>query len=508
MRLLGFDDITSDQALHNRPAAGRVAKGVNPKPRSLAATEANKSPQKELKVMTLRWTMGVAMILLGSVNALAQSEIAAAFDYQLACCEEPSCCCDEPSCCCDEPSCCCDDGCCDDACCGDSCCGDACCGDTCCSSCCCNNCPLGNCCLGDPWTLKGAVAPCCGIDFGGWTQFGYHSENTRLSQDRNDGLAFNDRPDDLNLHQQWFWFEKVAEAPCCGWDWGFRADIMYGTDASATQAFGNPAGTWDFANGWDRGGGYGWAMPQLYGEVAFGDWSIIAGHFYTLVGYEVVTAPDNFFYSHALTMFNSEPFTHSGVLATYSGLDNVEVYGGWTAGWDTGFDNNFQGNSFLGGFSTNLTDDIAFTYITTFGNFGNRSDDGAGNASDSYSHSLVFDVALTDNLNYVFQSDLVGIDSQAGAVTNNDQISINQYLFYTLNDCWAVGGRLEWWKTDGYSYNEFTVGLNYRPHANIVIRPEVRYDWTPSDAGAMNQSFASADAYEETTFGVDCIFTY
>ncbi|MEN0111329.1 MAG: outer membrane beta-barrel protein, partial [Planctomycetota bacterium] len=325
--------------------------------------------------MILRWTMGVALVAMGGATASAQSAIESAFDYQLTCCEAPACC-DEPSCGCDDGcgDACCEPSCCaDDACCGDAC-GDACCGD---SVCCGSSCSLmGGCCLGDAWTLQGEVDPCgcLPFDFGGWTQAGFHTDNVRLSRERNDGLAFNDRDDRLNLHQQWFWFEKAAEAPCCGWDWGFRADVMYGTDASATQAFGNdPDGSFDFNNGWDRGGGYGWAMPQLYGEIAFGDWSIIAGHFYTLIGYEVVTAPDNFFYSHALTMFNSEPFTHTGVLATYSGFENVEFYGGWTAGWDTGFDQFGDGSSFLGGFSTSLSDDVTLTYITTFGDFGARS---------------------------------------------------------------------------------------------------------------------------------------
>ncbi len=348
------------------------------------------------------------------------------------------------------------------------------------------------------------MCPCSDIDFGGWVSLGYHTNNTRLSVADNDALAFNDHPDRLNLHQAWLYAEKVAEAPCCGVDFGFRADLMYGTDAAKTQAFGNdPDGSFDFNNGWDRNGGYGWAMPQLYGEVAFGDWSVIAGHFYTLIGYEVVTAPDNFFYSHALTMFNSEPFTHTGVLATYGGIDDIEVYGGWTAGWDTGFDQTLDGSSFLGGFSTSLTDDISFTYITTIGNFGARS-----NGEDGYSHSVVIDVALSDDLNYVFQSDLVGIDDAGGTVTANDQVGINQYLFYTLNDCWAAGARLEWWKTDGLSYNEVTFGLNYKATANLIIRPEIRYDWTPSDAGAMNAGMGNADSYNETTFGVDAILTF
>ncbi|MEM9186925.1 MAG: outer membrane beta-barrel protein, partial [Planctomycetota bacterium] len=280
-------------------------------------------------------------------------------------------------------------------------------------------------------------------------------------------------------------------------------DVMYGTDAQKTQAFGNDDPRWDLSSGFNHGE-YGWAMPQAYVEVAAGDLSVIAGHFYTLIGYEVVTAPDNFFYSHSLTMFNSEPFTHTGVLATYSGFDAIEFYGGWTLGWDTGFDqytqNGTSGSSFLGGFSTNLTEDVAFTYITTFGDFGLRSDGatyGAMGSDDSaYSHSLVFDVAVSDNLNYVFQSDLVAVRDGVG----HDQVGINQYLFYTINDCMALGGRFEWWQNDSQDFYEVTLGANYRPHANVVVRPEIRFDGTDGDYGDGRDS--------ETTFGFDTIFTY
>ena len=178
-------------------------------------------------------------------------------------------------------------------------------------------------------------------------------------------------------------------------------------------------------------------MPQLYGEVALNDtWSVKAGHFYTLIGYEVVTAPDNFFYSHAMTMYNSEPFTHTGVLATGSISDSLTVYGGWTLGWDTGFDQLNDGSSFLGGFSYSVTDNVAFTYISTAGNFGWRGD-------DAYSHSIVIDTTVTDNFNWVVQSDLVRVDS-----TGEDNVGLNQYFLYTVTDCLGLGARVEWWKGD------------------------------------------------------------
>ena len=110
-------------------------------------------------------------------------------------------------------------------------------------------------------------------------------------------------------------------------------------------------------------------------EVGHGNFSIKGGHFFTLVGYEVVTAPDNFFYSHALTMFNSEPFTHTGARRDLRRRRQPQVYGGWTLGWDTGFRQFNDGSSWLGGFSYSLGDNITFTYISTAGNFGWRGKD-------------------------------------------------------------------------------------------------------------------------------------
>jgi putative OmpL-like beta-barrel porin-2 len=345
--------------------------------------------------------------------------------------------------------------------CGDDCCGgEVGCGDG-CSSCCS---------LGEPFKLDCHEG---GIDFGGWWQGGYTSKSTGM---------FNNIPDRFNTHQAWLYAEKAADGSS-GLDWGFRADMMYGIDSGDTQAFGNNPGRWDFVNGWDRGAGYGWAMPQLYLQLASGDWSVIAGHFYTLLGYEVVTAPDNFFFSHAYTMYNSEAFTHTGVLATYSASDNIEIYGGWTMGWDTGFDQFGNGSSFLGGVKVSLSDNATYTYICTAGDMGVRG--------DGYSHSNVLDLSLTDKLNWVLQSDMVSFGPIGGG--QNDEVGLNQYLIYSVNDCLGVGARLEWWKSDAgfnhggqsipqggsVSYYEATFGVNIKPQANLTIRPELRYDWFP-----------------------------
>jgi len=336
-----------------------------------------------------------------------------------------------------------------------------------------------------------APAKCCGIEIGGWVQMGYHDGVVPNAAAEFDALSFNNHPHRVNLHQGWLYAEKVADGSE-GLGFGFRADLMYGVDAADTQSFGNPVNkTFDNDGSWDHGQ-YGFAMPQLYGEVASGDWSLKVGHFYTLIGYEVVTAPDNFFYSHALTMFNSEPFTHTGALATYSASDDTSVYAGWTAGWDTGFDQLNGGSSFLGGFSTAVAENVTFTYIATAGEFGFRG--------NGYSHSLLFDVAVTDNLNYILQSDLVSTNSPAVAtptISNaGEDVGINQYLLYTVDDKVKVGTRVEWWKRDGNSQYAATFGVNITPMENLIIRPEWRYDWAAPVLGT------------EPTFGVDAILTF
>lgn len=323
-----------------------------------------------------------------------------------------------------------------------------------------------------------------GWDLGGWTQFGFHTDN--------DGV-FNTHPGTLDLQQFNIYLEKVADGSN-GIGFGGRVDIMYGTDAQNTQAFGNNPGRFDYLNGWDHGI-YGFAMPQLYGEVAIGDLSIKAGHFYTLLGYQVVPATGNFFYSIPYTFNFSEAFTHTGVLATYTASDNVTLYGGWTLGWDTGFDQLNQGNSFLGGSSVSVTDDLTVTYILTAGNL--------GWIGEGYTHSIVADWTINDKWEYVFQSDMVGVDTPTNAGGGHyDTVGVNQYLFYTVSDCTKLGARVEWWKADGQSLYEMAYGVNYYPMKNLRLRPEIRHNWTP------NGAFAGTPFDNTTVFGMDAIFTF
>lgn len=444
--------VVGPEGLHNDPAWSFSGWNWMTRPSNI---------RRSFEVKFKSWTAGIAVLTLAAAPAFAEDGLAQwSYDQMVT------------------PVGCCDDGC-DSGCdCGDGCgCGAGVAGGGLLSG------------IGPGWlegfTLSGALG-IDAIDIGGWTQLGYTDEATLLAG--NGGASFNDTPGKVNIHQQYFYVGKEADGSN-GFDLGFRAEFVYGIDAPDTQSFGNPANSFDFGGDFTRGdGNHGWAIPQLYGEVAVGDFSVKLGHFYTLIGWEVVTAPDNFFFSHALTQYNSEPFTHSGFISTYTGFENITLYGGWTSGWDTGFDSVNGGSSFLGGFSVGLGDAVTMTYINTYGNFGAISTPGD---DDNYSHSIVFDVALTDSFQYVFQSDYKQIDSTA-----DEDIGINQYLIYTFNDILSFGSRIEWWRDDQVSHCGYTSGVNIKLLDNMIMRPEFRKDWIPGTG------------YEEDIFGCDMVLTY
>jgi hypothetical protein len=421
-----------------------------------------------VKVRT--WRVGLAVLALGASPAFAETS-GWSYDNNVSGVAFASDCC-EPAC--------------DDPCCSD----DVACGDGCAAGGLFSGCglagPIEGFSLASMMGLEDSA-----IEVGGWTNIAYYNKNIPLSQSFDDLLSFDDIPNHANLAQQWFYIGKVADGSA-GRDFGGRIDVLYGTDAQKSQAFGNPGALTRGFGFYDASldhGYYGWAIPQAYLEVANGDLSTKIGHFFTPIGYEVIPATGNFFHTHSYTMFNSEPFTHTGFLSTYSGFEALTLYGGWTAGWDTGFTNLDGGSNFLGGFGYELNDNVTFTYLNTYGNFGWRG------GKDSYSHSMVLTANVTDKLQYIAQSDVLDATDNPNA-GQTETVGINQYLIYAYNDVLGIGGRAEWWKQDGTSYNEITGGVNIKALSNLVFRPEVRHDWSPG-----------ADI-DQTAVAIDAILTY
>ncbi len=372
-----------------------------------------------------------------------------------------------------------------------------------------------------------------GIETYGWLDVGIGANN--WGADWNGPITFNDRNWQGQMNQLYLVNERVLKDEL---SWGGRIDLLYGTDyiytvASGLDAFrGRQSALGLSGPRWGSSRYYGLAMPQLYGEVGSQDLNVKFGHFYTLIGYEVVPAIGNFFYTHAYTMQYGEPFTHTGVLGTWRPNDQLTIIGGITNGWDNWDDGlesqgapitntnyaNYNSNaSFLGAITFSSSDGTqALTIANSSGNQLGGDDvvnPGVfvGNRSVT---SFVYSNEFTDKLTYVYQSDF-GYQAYAGGNdpnyynTSGQQAGsaywygANQYLFWNFTDYLIGGLRFEWFRDNngtrvayglrdgspgggGYAGNfwEMTWGLNYLVGSNLVIRPELRYDWFSPDEGA------------------------
>jgi hypothetical protein len=203
-------------------------------------------------------------------------------------------------------------------------------------------------------------------------------------------------------------------------------------------------------------------------------------------------------------MYNSEPFTHSGILTTYALSEDTKIYNGYVMGWDSGFDDN--GDAWLTGVSTNLTDNVSFTYGLVLGRFG------AGVANEAGEmHSIIVTSKLTDRLTHVFWTDYLDSDNATNRAVERQTYDLNNALIYSINDCLSWGNRFEWYNVErglgkqGPGHSDiyaFTSGVNIRPHSNLVFRPEVRWDWDRDRILGLELGSS------QTTFGMDAILTY
>ncbi len=371
-----------------------------------------------------------------------------------------------------------------------------------------------------------------GINTYGWVDVGIGANNWGAPW--NGPITFNDRAWQGMMNQLYLVNEKTLGED---FGWGGRVDLLYGTDyiytvAQGLDAYnGHPDNLGLTGPRWGSSRYYGLAMPQLYGEFGREDLGVKFGHFYTLIGYEVVPAIGNFFYTHAYTMQYGEPFTHTGVLVNWVPNDQLAIIGGVTNGWDN-WDNNFSYSTIANPNYAGATSNAAFLGAITFSSSdgtqslilanssGNElagsdvitGDTFVGNRSVT---SIVYTNEFSDKLTYVYQSDL-GYQAYAGGndpnyyQTQGQQNSsaywygVNQYLFYNFTDSLIGGLRFEWFRdnngtrvlygirdgspgTGGFAGNfwAMTWGLNYLVGNNIVIRPELRYDWYTPDAGAV-----------------------
>lgn len=398
-----------------------------------------------------------------------------------------------------------------------------------------------------------------GISTYGWFDVGIGANN--WGSPFNGPITFNDRNWQGQMNQLYLVNEKVLNTEDGGLDWGGRVDLLYGTDYIYTTARGLDGNLFNRPNqygvtgapSWASSKDYGLAMPQLYGELGYGDHAVKFGHFYTIIGYEVVPAIGNFFYTHAYTMQYGEPFTHTGILDTWKVNDQMTVYAGITNGWDNfsdpinilgpaanpGYPGANSNAAFLGGVTFKNSDETQALTVTT--SSGNEAGDFVNLIGNRSIISTVYTNEINDKITYVFQNDngwqfnagalAIPLASGRGQAGTAQWYGINQYLFYNISETLVGGLRLEWFRDNngyrvfnpirnywvggpwqgGYQGNfwQMTWGLNWKPTTNWIIRPELRYDWySPDQAGTPLPFGRSNDQYGQLYGGCDAIWQF
>jgi hypothetical protein len=387
----------------------------------------------------------------------------------------------------------------------------------------------GSTCGGRKSTFRNRLEDCYGIKVGAWLDQGI-TANYHGSADRFNGpVTFNDREGEYQMNQAYFYAERATKTDGCGWDLGGRVDFLYGTDWRFIQSQG-------LENRWNSERFYGAALPQAYADVAFNDWVVRMGKFNTIMGYEVIGAPGNFFYSHSYMMQYAEPMTQTGLLASRKLGDTLTVSGGFDRGWDKWEDNNDR-LEFLGKVAwTSCDERTSLAFALTSGPW-----DDAGQLNRT-AYSLVFTHKFNCRFSYVVQHDL-GVDNdgglrnlRTGERSDAQWYGINQYFFYEINPCWAMGLRFEWFRDQdgtrvggigephgwalgpnfannqiGWAGNfyELTAGVNWKPRERLIVRPELRWDWYSGNPDGLGRlPYNTGERSQQFTFATDIIIKF
>ncbi len=375
------------------------------------------------------------------------------------------------------------------------------------------------------------------------------SYNTRAPSDGiNFGNLFGDRADTALLNQAMLTIQRPLDPKATGFDFGFKFQGMYGTDARYTHFLGeldesiSDIGQLDIVE----------ANLQFHLPVLTkGGIDLKVGQFVSLLGAEVISAPDNPLYSHSYIFYFGVPFKHTGVMTTTHVNDTLDIYAGADSGVNTSLgccsiysgDNNtawsFQGGIGLNGLADGALTILATTHIGAE-NPNTTATATACNCNPNSATRFYTDVVATWTVNdkWTLMADLNWVRDDAFAA---DGYGVAGYAMYKFNDAFKLVGRAEIWRdNNGFfvaayptpldavktehgdpsatiipgtitTYSEFTLGLNITPPLPstrfvkaLIVRPEVRFDTSLNNT----LPFAAGTAGNQWTLGGDVIIKF
>jgi hypothetical protein len=152
-----------------------------------------------------------------------------------------------------------------------------------------------------------------GITISGHVEAGTNINPNGPDNNINFGQLFTDRSNSFRMNQMMLTAEKDLDPAATGIDWGFKLQGMYGTDARFTHTI----GLWDRATNSPYQFDFVEANGQLHVPIpGTGGMDMKAGIYSTPIGYEVIDATGNFFYTHSYIFNFGIPLKHTGFLTT------------------------------------------------------------------------------------------------------------------------------------------------------------------------------------------------
>ncbi|MEY2496142.1 MAG: hypothetical protein QOJ45_2634 [Verrucomicrobiota bacterium] len=363
----------------------------------------------------------------------------------------------------------------------------------------------------------------------GWVETGFTGNVDAPKDNQNFGRLFDDRSNEFVMNQAVITAERVLD-PKVGFDWGFKLQLMFGTDAHFIHSLGLLDHTM-------RRGLYQPDIPEAYLSLHFpifteGGVDLKLGKFVTLEGAETIDPRTNPFYSHTYIFNFGIPFNHTGALFTLYATKWLNLLAGVTRGVNTSIDDNNDAPAFHGGIGLHLNEEkLVISAATHIG-----PETPHNNHDLRYLNTITTTWKITDKLTSITDLNFThddGADASAYGVA--------QYLTYGINDKITAKIRGELWRDDkGFyvaqfadpqdpirglagesiidprtvgggrtTYGALTIGLDIKPPVpkpltGLTIRPELRVDHSFSDTRPFN------DSSDDTVFtaAIDVIVTF
>src|SRR5437773_977361 len=218
-----------------------------------------------------------------------------------------------------------------------------------------------------------------------WIDSGITFNPASPRDNQNFGRFFDDRTNEPMLNQLVINFERALAPQPGEFDWGFKLQFMYGSDARFIHSLGLFSDT----------AATSILQPDLveaylnlhFPIITEGGLDLKLGKFVTLEGAETIDPHTNSFYSHTYIFTFGIPFNHTGALATWHATSHLNLVAGLTRGVNTSIDDNNDSVAFHGGVGLNLLDGkvtaLASTHI------------GPETVNDNHDNRYLSDITIT-----------------------------------------------------------------------------------------------------------------